>query len=411
VLASDYDHESARRYYEQVLLAPPPMPADLDMPGLDCSLEQVEDRTDYRSAAEVDYGRPGWESRVAADWDYVSSPSPAAWFTLIDIRREPDGLAYRYLANDRQQNRLYEPWSSSKVMAYTAAMASLRRHGLGADSLVGGMAVADLVTSVHSYEPFGTASGSSNEIATYFLNLAGRDYATALFHDAWLRLADPAVRFRGAYGPEPIVPDSNEFLAADGTRRHTPAVFAASADDPHYQSYRCEGCGLTGNKPMSALAQAEWLKRLAVHRRDPLTRHPRLETIDIEALFFGRGHRDAEQAVGGMLLGISQTLHRALAGVLAGQASSSPGATLDALTDGRWRIYQKVGWGPSETRGTSEFVLLAHVCLPGLQGRGREFTLAGRAAVDGNDADETRVGAAGRDLELLLELALQRLLR
>ncbi len=396
-------------YLERALLPPPLAPADLSNLSLECALERQTDSDIYRSQAEVDYKQPGWENRVASDWRFFDAPASEGYLTVIDFRLEDNGLAYRYLANDESHDRLYEPWSSSKIFAFTAAMSTLRQHGIGADASVGDIAVSDLVTTINSYAPAGNADSTSNEIATFLLNIAGRDYATSLFHDEWLKLANENVRFRGAYGPAAFVPQSNEFVSADGETRYTPSLYSAATDDPGYLPYRCEGCGLLGNKAMTALAQTEWLKRLASHGREPATRHPELEIGDVETLFFG-GRRDDSGEVGGMLAGISVFLPEALARAIAPDSKSNAKRTLDDATDGRWRVYQKVGWGPSETRGTSELVILAHVCLPTVGGAGREFTLLARAAVPGADEDEHGVGEAGLKLSRLLDRSLPKLL-
>jgi len=404
---------AAARYLDNVLNPAPLLPARLDELSIDCAIPVSEDTPDYRTAAEVDYASPGWEQRIASDWSYFPAPADDGWLTVIDFRQEPSGLAYRYLANDHSHDRLYEPWSSSKIMAFTAAVARLRANGIGADSRVGGVALADLITSINSYEPFGGADGNSNAIATFLLNLAGREYATALFHDEWLKLANKAVRFRGAYATEVFTPEDGEFVSADGTSRYTPEIFAAAADDPYYLTYRCEECGTDGNKAMTALSQTEWLKRLASHDRVPETRHPGLERGDVETVFFGKHHSEDEGRVGGMLAGISTLLPRVLAATLRNTSVDEvedPKAVLDEVSDGRWRIYQKLGWGPSETRGMSELVVLAHVCLPQADG-GREFTLLGRAAVPGADVNEHGVGAAGIKLEAVIAQALPRLLK
>jgi hypothetical protein len=397
------------RFLESKLLPPPVSPADLGSLDIQCPLETRPASARYRSAADVDYSRPGWETRIASDWKFFDAPADEGWLTVIDFRRQKDGLAYRYLANDGSHNRLYEPWSSSKIQAFTAAVSVLRRHGIGADALAGGTPLSDLITSINSYAPSGAAGGDSNAIASFFLNVAGRDYATALFHEAWLDIENDEVRFRGAYGPTAFTPSSYEFASRDEEVRATPPVYRASTDDPGYLDYRCDACGTDGNKAMTALAQTEWLKRLASHSREAATRHPDLETSDVETLFFG-GHERGREAVGGMLAGISVFLPEALARTLAPDSADEAGRTLDALTDGRWRVYQKVGWGPSETRGTSELVILAHVCLPNVGGTGREFTLFGRASVPGANPDESGVGEAGIKLSRLLDRSLPQFL-
>lgn len=402
--AATAERSAGQAFLEDVLNAEPYLPANLDELGLGCDIPEQADSPLYRTSADVDYGAYGWESRIASDWDGLPGGAELGWLTIIDYRREPDGLAYRYLANEETQDRLYEPWSSSKIMAFTAALSKLRGEGIGADSSVGGVALADLITGINLYAPFGAASGDSNAIASYFLNLATRDFATALFHDAWLKLANDGVRFRGAYATEVFNPQPNTFVSGDGERRYSPDMVASSPEDPGYLAYRCDTCGTDGNKAMTALAEAEWLKRLAVHDRDPATGLPMLETEDVEATFYGRFHTD-ERPVGGMLMGISRFLPDAIAEALGGTGDTQ--AVLDQATDGRWRVYQKIGWGPSETRGTSEIVIIAHVCLPEL---GREFTLAGRAAVPGADPNEYGVGDAGRKLFALLEMAMAQVL-
>ena len=402
------DSSAGQQYLEKSLLPAPLVPADLSNLRLECELDERASKERYRTSEEIDYARRGWESRIASDWDYFGAPASDGWLTVIDFRRVNDRLAYRYLANDHSHDRLYEPWSSSKIHAFTAAIATLRQHGIGADASVGGVPLTDLITSINSYAPSGSADGDSNAIATFLLNVAGRDYATDLFHDSWLKVSNDDVRFRGAYGPTAFEPSSTEFVSGDGRTRYTPPVYGAAADDPGYLQYRCESCGTDGNKAMTALAQAEWLKRLASHDRDPATRHPHLETSDVETLFFG-GLEEGSGDVGGMLAGISVFLPEALARALVPGSTLDAKATLDSATEGRWRVYQKVGWGPSETRGTSELVILAHVCLPKIGG-GREFTLFARASVAGANPNEHGVGEAGIKLGRLLDLSLPALL-
>jgi hypothetical protein len=151
------------------------------------------------------------------------------------------------------------------------------------------------------------------------------------------------------------------------------------------------------------LAQAEWLKRLGVHERDPLSRHPYLQTEDIDVLFFGSGHSDKQHQVGGMLQGISLMLHNAVATAIAGELPADPKKVLDKATKGQWRIWQKIGWGPSETRGTGETVVLAHVSLPHYQG-GKEFTIAAQTAATGDG--EIYVNYAGIKMQSLLTQSL-----
>ena len=44
----------------------------------------------------------------------------------------------------------------------------------------GDTALVDLISSINSYEAFGKADGNSNAIASYFVNVAGREYLRGL---------------------------------------------------------------------------------------------------------------------------------------------------------------------------------------------------------------------------------------
>ena len=109
---------------------------------------------------------------------------------------------------------------------------------------------------------------------------------------------------------------------------------------------------------MTALAQAEWLKRLATHDRVLETRHPGLMHEDIQTLFYGADGK------GGMMAGISQMLHNALAAAIEPNSNDLPVDILNRNTPGQWRVFHNIVWGPSETRGAGENVVLSRVCLP-----------------------------------------------
>ncbi len=410
-IAEQADWQPANRLYDrEVLSAPPLLPAHLDQAKGACDIGTAGMAdAEYRSAEEVGYGREGWEDRVAANWTFFNVSPYLGKVLVIDSRRQGDAMAFRYLANGTHRD-LYEPWSSSKIMAFTAAIAAVRQQGIGADAMVGDYRVADLVTSVNSYAPHGKADGNSNAISSWLLNVAGRDNVTALFHERWLRMADPRIRLRGAYASLVFDPGTTTWRSGDGDREAEIATYAENADDPGYQAYRCDDCGLTGNKPMTTLAQAEWLKRLATHDTVPSTRHPGLESSDIDVLLEGRAD-GPDRPVGGMRAGIGRMLTRAMADAIAvdtpGLAGKDAKTVLDSATDGRWSAWQKLGAGPSETRGASEVVMLAHVCLPGYQG-GRAFTVAAQAGVPG--ATEENVSVAAQQLEQVLAVAMRQLL-
>ncbi len=419
-------------YYANMMNIQPYLPRDLSTTELGCSALPARNTQEYTSSNSVDYSSIYWEQRVKADWNFFATSAQLGKVLVIDFGMVTEQgqrqLGYRYLANQHTQDTLYEPWSSSKIFAYTGAIAKVRQLGIGAHAMVGTHSVAELITSINTYEPLPVNNPidtigddrNSNAIATYFTNIAGRDYLTSLFHDRWLLLSNPLIRFRGAYGPVPYVPSAQSWLDLSTQTVLNVPTFTTAYADPGYQGYRCQSCGLSGNKPMTTLAQAEWLKRLATHDRDPLTRHPHLRNIDVSTLFYGaKAYANADQTgiikpanatepAGGMLQGISRMLHHALAEAMAGQAVNNPKQVLDDATQGQWRVFQKIGWGPSETRTTGENVVLAHVCLPHYQG-GREFTIA--AQTSHPDATDESVNHAGIKMQRMLTQAMIQLLQ
>ncbi|WP_339726188.1 hypothetical protein [uncultured Paraglaciecola sp.] len=398
---------AVQTFYTNVMTAEPAMPADLTHSYISCPVGENRLKGDYKTAQQVDYHGNHWQRNIASDWHYFTAPKSLGRVLAIDFAKTSTGLGFRYLANQGTYDELYEPWSSSKIQAFSAAVSTMREFGVGANSRAGEVHLADLITSVHSYEPFGKANGDSNAIATYFLNLVGRDNMTALFHDKWLKLNNQSIRFRGAYGAKIYSPSDSIWFDLDSHKKSKAPELTQSSDDPGYQSYRCKDCGLTGNKPMTTLSQAEWLKRLASHERVVQTRMPNLTSKDVEVLFYGTGHSDPRYQVGGMLQGISRMLLDAVAKNITDAPVSNSKIILDKATKGQWRIWQKIGWGPSETRGTGENVVLAHVCLPEYQG-GREFTISAQTSYPGNE--ELSVHYAGLKMQVLLDQAVKQLL-
>lgn len=409
------DEQSDLDFYHNVFSAPPllPQPFEPDCVKPDCnawlmpgrSMTRAEPNPAYFTVAQSGTAA-GWEERVASDWHYFTIPASLGKITLIDFGATPDGTGYRYLANANTQNILYEPWSSSKIMAFAGALTTISR-AVSASTLVGDVKLGDLITSINSYAPSGKADGNSNAIATYFANIAGREFLTGLFHDKWLNMNNPAIRFRGAYGPTAFAPSSADWQF-DLRNKLAVEPFAEAGDDHFYQSYRCDECGLTGNKPMTTLAQAEFLKRLVTHNSEPQTRLPGYMPSHLEMLLYGNGHSNSVVDAGGMQAGIGVLLARATANALAPGSDASAKEVLDEQTGGRWRIFQKIGAGPSETRGQSETVLLAHVVLLFNEGPSREFTLAVQTEVEGNS--EAGVGRAGKKMQQLLNNAMAQLL-
>lgn len=394
-------------FFNKVMMAEPLLPKQLE--PIECEPKADGAKFhEHKTANQVNYQQRDWPNRVAADWDYFSIPASQGKLLIIDYKKDGNELAYRYLSNGTQTD-LYEPWSSSKIQAFTGAVAKVRSESLqlGTHIYAGDTPLADLITSINSYEAFGKADGNSNAIASYFINVAGRGYLTALFED-WLNLTDDRLLFNGAYASEVYQP-SDDFWQDKINSKYRKKIdhYVNNQDDPAYLPYRCDKCGLTGNKAMTTLAQAEWLKRLASHDREVTTQMPHLQRADIQVLFNGVGHSDENSNIGGMMLGISQIITNALARSLAPDDTRTANEVLDELTQGQWRVWQKVGWGPSETRSATETVMLAHVCLANYQG-GREFTISAQNALAG--ADEANLPLVGKQMQANLEYAFTKLL-
>lgn len=389
---------SDEEYLESIMSASPLLPDNISNKSISCPISNSEKLATHLASSLVDYTKGNWEERISKNWQFFSSPPEQGKILIIDFKRQLDELSYQYFSNNTQYD-LFEPWSASKVMAITAAMAKANLQADGLD-IVGRVPIADLITSIHSYTEFGGSKASSNSIAAYFANLSGREILTNYFHDGWLKLNNKEIRFRGSYGEAAYQPEPNLWFKKGEDNGVVLPGYQESTDDPFSQSYRCNECGLTGNKPMTTLAMAEWLKRLASHQRDSLTQFPNINEQDLLRLFYGVGHSQPKAKVGGMMLGISQLVTLALTEAMSGELVAKPKEYLDKATSGEWRVWQKIGWGPSETRGAGEYVVLAHICLPIYQG-GKEFTVSAQVAIPGaTEGDEV---AVGRKMQSLLK--------
>lgn len=410
-------------YYRNMMDIDPYLPQNLRTAQLGCDALTPGNTQKYGSSLTAQYAAPYWESRVKSDWTFFDTPVHEGKLTVIDYAQVTEQgqtmLGYRYLANDNTYHLLYEPWHSASFMAFSGAIAKTQTADIGAYSMVGATPMSDLLNSLFSFKPLAHTSQyttqpevsdiSAEAIAEYLTNVAGRDYLTSLLHDRWLLLHQPQIRFRGAYSPYPFEPTAPSWL--DKLSNHVAPISAYenAAADPGYQGYNCSRCGKLGNKPMTTLAQAEWLKRLATHDRDPFTQHPELETTDVLHLFYGKlPFSNRTNDIGGMHTGLSRILHQAVAEAIAGEPVNNPKRILDNATRGQWRIFQTVGWGTSTTRDAGEKVLVAHVCLPHYQG-GREFTLAAQTSYPA--PEQRSIHHAGIKMQRLLASAMTKLLK
>ncbi len=436
------EKEESEIFFEEVMNAAPFLPKNTKSKHLFTSLPNIKDNPKYKTSSDIGGYQSGWETRIAHDWDYFRVPEEDGKVLVIDIKTKNQVPAFRYLANAQTHDTLYEPWSSSKIFAYTGAIAELRKRGMHSQGKLGQHHIADMITSINSYDVHGLADGNSNALATFFANVATREKLTALFHDDWLKLNNEKIAFRGAYGPISFEPNPFVWQDLNSQKKKPLNAIKQASDDPFYLPYRCDECGITGNKPMTTLAQAEWLKRLAMHTLDTSTQHPELEEIDILSLFYGAGHSKNPEDFAGMTLGISTMLQLAIAKAIepantggdaiekmsandtqsitstdsddnnmnenARASSQWAKSVLDNATNGEWRVFQKIGWGPSETRSTSENVVLAYVILPNYKG-GKAFVVAAQTAVP--EATEANVALAGLKMQSLLDKSVSQLFR
>ncbi len=416
------DETTATEFYKKTMNAAPFLPQNQDSKHIACALPEASQNT-HKTSLQANYSAYQWEQRIAHNWSFFDIPASNGRITLIDIKQYKGQPAYRYLANSHTQNELYEPWSSSKIFAYTGAMAQLRMQAKDVHStavplshgLIGEHHIADMITSINSYEAFSKADGNSNDLASFFANIATRNYLSNLFYDEWLKLSTPHIYFRGAYGPTAFTPTQYTWHSADNSLSLPISMNNEAALDPGYLEYRCDDCALTGNKPMTTLAQAEWFKRLVTHSDDPATAHPAITQSDVDTLFYGTGHSQNPAQFAGMTMGISTMLHQAIAANIDAKSANNSGAeiadnakaVLDNATNGNWRVFQKIGWGPSETRSTAENVVLAYVCLPQYKG-GKAFVVAAQVAVP--NAKEENVALAGIKMQALLSDAMRQYL-
>ena len=352
----------------------------------------------YKTDQEVGFRSAGWEGRATVDERALDGLVPESDRALvIDIRRVNGKPAYAYFGAHGKIHETYEPWSSAKFMAASAAMARVRavsQSKVGGPANVAVGAVGNLVTAMESYATSGGIPGASNEIAGYFLTVAGAEPTNALFGANWLALSSDASGFR-------ISPSPGRTNSAWGAAPYAAGNTWTMPNGPIASLVR--DSRMVADKPMSALAQGEWLKRLTQHELSPESSMPGIQKADIDVLFYGA---PGTTKAGGMLAGVSNYVATAIVGTSTlGEVDTI--RKLDQKNGGRsnWRIFDKVGWGDSSTRSRSEVVLVSYACLPDFD-EGHEIvvvlrTSIPRASVEaaGKVAQTTMNGLVGAVLE------------
>jgi hypothetical protein len=308
------------------------------------------------SVRYVDDGRP-----LDVDTDALRGlvPDDVAMSVAL-VRRVGDRPTFRWLGTPRHATPV-QPWSSTKWLAAANAAARLRaltRYRLGLDARTDGVPLGDLVTAIHQYDE---RRFTSNALSRWFHDVGGRPRARDLVQ-SWL--GRPSTEsFGGNYGaPSALLPYvlENDALTIPVTPDST--------------------SGYTNLLSTDALADA--LRRVALHREIRAgERMPALQWADVETLLYGAARPVwyREGTVGGM---------QADTAIYVQQAFDV--AAMERRSAGRWRVFGKLGYGPS--RG-GEFVHVAYACLPELDAsgapipdRGKEFVIATHLPARGDSA-------------------------
>jgi hypothetical protein len=205
---------------------------------------------------------------------------------------------------------------------------------------------------------------TSNGLAHYFLNVAGRAHVMSLVHD-WL--GRPASEtYGGNYGVPAPTDLGYTFTEANGAK----ATIA-----PDVQS------GIPNH--LSTHTLAEFMKRLAAWDDAP-TRMPDLTKPDVETLFYGpETSAWYPGELGGLAADTTIFVQSAL--------------DMDAVekdSHGRWRTFGKLGFGDGE------FVLTTYTCLPVLDAAGAPIPDRGAEMVIATRATSGALAWAARDQQL-----------
>lgn len=366
-----------------------PVPETLDNRYLGCTSSSSSSTSSYNGKSyqylnsfQTNYSQKAWEERISYDFEALSQEVPlirddnqpyknddGVWVLAIDIKRIDGVPHYLYLGNANRQEIPYEPWSSVKILAASAAISKARQSSsglVGADAYVGEYNISDIITTAMSYRASGNVNTTSNEASNFLIRSATESYATSLITD-WLKVSDNS-KFFGKFGKPIFDPQTPTWINEN-----------SSVDLPYdYYSRRDQ-------KEMSLLTIGEWVKRLAVSSSDPNTMMPYLTPNDHERLFYGNPETSA---LGGAHKGTSIYIQKALTGLETLGHNSNPYSnrnllakeTLDNLAGKNWRIFLKNGAGPSISRTRGEVTLASYVCLPELDG-GREFVIVARSSI------------------------------
>lgn len=264
----------------------------------------------YKSSDEVDYLSPGWQSRIASSWDFFDEKSLGystnyMHVTLIDIANVNGKPHYHYFSNG-MHSKPGQTVSASKFMAASFSVQAVRQRSggkIGADLRYNSRVLASDLDIIGAH--------SNNYYANNVKGIGGRRHADRMLKN-WL-YANSGDTFGGNFGwyaNGKQVPKNNDYCFDQGYPY--PAEKVASLDGNGSLDLSWSSSELSypenGNF-ISGLTFTEWLKRLAVNYRDPVTlprlvnydsssplspsalrnAPPSLTKRDIQILFYGTG--------------------------------------------------------------------------------------------------------------------------
>lgn len=294
-----------------------------------------------------------------------------------------------YCAGEYSRDAASETWSSSKIFAMANAAGHLRTNEsdcmnsigeLGLDGNTEGKhgqtPLGDLSTVVCSYDT--TAGYSSNSLSSYFHDIGFRDRLNELvMPGGWLWGDDS-----GKNNPEP-----NSLGGNYGEATPSDLGFTISKDMDGKGEVQCDvdkdPWPTVYDNSLSSLAAAEMTRRIVQYRDIPESmRFPGMTWEDAKEELYG-----AEESVlfpglqwGGMTADTAIFIQ-----------SSLNMTTVEEKSQGKFRIFSKLGAGYSSSRSRGEIISSGHACLPVLDrngnpvsNEGMELTISAKGSIPGD---------------------------
>lgn len=267
---------------------------------------------------------------------------------------------------NESKTEAYETWSSSKIFAMANAAGRLRSNESDCLPLAYGMdgttvgkhgdtPLGDLATVVCSYDE--TAGYTSNSLSSYFHDIGWRDRLCDLVQGEWLGAATQTLG--GNYGEATpsdlgfaISPPPDHSASSPATGSFSPSLNDCSVDKDPWPTIH--------DNTISALTEVEMLRRLVMHRdvKESL-RFPGTRWEDIQQILYGAASNESALFPGESWGGMTADI-----GIFMQTALNLPKLIESIDTQGKWRIFSKLGDGFSSTRNKAEIVTNNYACVP-----------------------------------------------